>query len=78
MKIDDFEYYVDSKILERGWEIFKRGCVNHTDSCGANWYFDVKGTKFYHIVICLQKNGNINFESCSCPYAERYLCKHTI
>ena len=78
MKIDDFEYYVDSKILERGRELFEKGCVCHTDSYGANWYFSVKGTKLYRTVVCLHKNGNINFESCSCPYAERYLCKHVI
>ncbi len=78
MKIDDFEYYVDSKIIERGRELFEKGCVYHSNSYGANWYFSVKGTKNYRIVICLHKNGNINFESCNCPYAERYLCKHII
>ena len=78
MKIDNFEYYVDPKILERGRELFEKGCVCHTDSYGANWYFSVKGTKLYRTVVCLHKNGNINFERCSCPYAERYLCKHVI
>lgn len=78
MKIDDFEYYVDEKILTRGKELFEKGSVYHSDSYGANWYFSVKGTKLYHIVIYLHKNGNINFERCTCPYSERYLCKHVI
>lgn len=78
MKIEDFEYYVDEKILARGKDLFENGCVRHKDNWGANWYFDVKGTKIYHTVVCVHKNGTINFESCDCPYAERYLCKHIV
>ena len=33
MKIDDFEYYVEPKILERGKELFERGCVKYYDKC---------------------------------------------
>lgn len=78
MKLDDFEYYFEEKILERGAELFSHNRVTLYKRFGANWYFSVKGTKIYHVVICLHKNMSINFERCSCPYAEIDLCKHIV
>lgn len=78
MKLDDFEYYFDEKILERGAELFNRNRVILNERFGSNWYFNVIGTKKYRVEICLNKNMSINFENCSCPYAARDLCKHIV
>lgn len=78
MKLDDFEYYFDKKILERGTELFNLNRVMLNERLGANWYFSVKGTKIYRVVIGFHKNMLINFEKCNCPYSERGLCKHIV
>ena len=59
MKLDDFEYYVEEKVLERGQKLFKDSKVRYKDKFGANWYFDVLGSKIYRIVICVNKNNVI-------------------
>ena len=79
MKIDNFEYYVDDIILGRGRDLFEKDSVNYRDNIGANWYFTLKGTKLYHIVICLHKNGTISFARCDCAYAKQFdICKHIV
>ena len=70
MKLDDFEYYAEEKVLERGQKLFKDSKVRYKDKFGANWYFDVQGSKIYRIVICVNKNNVIMFEDCDCPYSQ--------
>ncbi|MBQ7125760.1 SWIM zinc finger family protein [bacterium] len=76
MKLDDFEYYFDEKILERGKIIFESGKVKCLKSFMNYWDFIVPGTKNYDVTIGLKKDYTINTEYCSCPSAKYNYCKH--
>ncbi|MBR3832448.1 MAG: hypothetical protein IKJ72_02330, partial [Mycoplasmataceae bacterium] len=54
MKLDDFEYYFDEKILERGKIIFESGKVKCLKSFMNYWDFIVPGTKNYDVTIGLE------------------------
>ncbi len=78
MNIKDFEYYVDSKVLERGKALLDKDCIHLKFHYGLRWVFEVKGSKLYNVVIRLRKNGIIQQETCSCHYAQVHICKHLV
>ncbi|MCD7878851.1 MAG: hypothetical protein LUG16_02830 [Candidatus Gastranaerophilales bacterium] len=76
MKLTDFEYYFDEKVVERGNKLFEENRVLLDSQFNTLYNFKVKGSKIYYVTFSLRKDWVISVERCTCPYAERYLCKH--
>lgn len=77
MNIKDFEKSFDKKILERGKEYYNSGCVYSLEKTSDKSYTaEVDGSDVYEVDVDLDKNGEIEYISCDCPYEYGFYCKH--
>ena len=59
MNLQDFEEHIDNRILERGLDYYKDGCVAEITEIKKNeWSAVVKGTENYHVKVAVE-NGRI-------------------
>ena len=64
-------------ILERGRKYWEDGCVESLYQDGNTVTAVVSGTEDYDVEIEMGRGGNIEYMSCTCPYAEAgNNCKH--
>ncbi|AUI72037.1 hypothetical protein COSHB9_10700 [Companilactobacillus alimentarius] len=71
-----WEKLFKSKILDRGYDYFRRGAVKNLKSNGNRITAEVDGTNIYSVKITL-KNGRLMEATCACPYAlAGNNCKH--
>lgn len=77
MNIDDFEDYIDRKILNRGYDYYIEGhiCSCHKEKPGT-YIFDVAGSDDYEVSVELKDNYEIKSSYCDCPYDFGPICKH--
>ena len=77
MNIDDFEEYIDRKILNRGYDYYIEGhiCGCHKEKPGT-FIFDVAGSDDYEVSVELKDNYEIKSSYCDCPYDFGPICKH--
>lgn len=71
-----FEQMFDKKVLDRGYEYYGRGAVNHVVVSPNHIKASVYGSRTYQVDITLD-DGKIQAMKCNCPYAADYShCKH--
>lgn len=78
MNINDFEKYIESKILSRGREYYSGGSVISLDydEDGGEWTAEVTGSDDYEVTVKLNENSDIISSYCDCPYDFGPYCKH--
>ena len=79
MNLNDFERFMDPKILDRGKRYFGEGRVLSLEETAANAYTaEVDGTELYVVDIQLDSQGTILDIACDCPYDMGEYCKHQV
>lgn len=76
LTLENFEDEIDSTILERGDEYWRRGLVLDIKNIDENITALVKGTDIYEVKTRLAGKGILN-SRCNCPYEGDY-CKHEV
>ncbi|BBB91792.1 SWIM zinc finger family protein [Methylomusa anaerophila] len=79
MNLNDFESYIDRKILARGYDYFENNCVVSIKETDDNIYeAEVAGTELYLVNVELDGEANIIDTQCGCPYDMGEYCKHQV
>ncbi|WP_199883758.1 SWIM zinc finger family protein [Anaerosinus massiliensis] len=79
MNLDNFEYYIDAKIITRGSDYFENHCVNTIKETKKNLYeMEVEGTELYFVEVELDDEKNIISTQCDCPYDMGAYCKYQV
>ena len=79
MNLNNFESYIDRKILNRGYEYYIQDAINQIEQVDDNEYvFYIEGTYDYEVDLKIDDNGNIIYSSCDCPYDFGPICKHEV
>lgn len=77
MKINDFESYIDEKILERGYGYYLNENVKKVKRTGDKGFIaTVEGSTDYEVFVEVGANGEILSSQCDCPYDFGPICKH--
>lgn len=76
ISLGNFEHQIEEKILKRGFDYFKKGCVIDVDEVGGgNYEITVEGSETYTVSLHIKGNTVSEFE-CDCPYDMGPVCKH--
>ena len=79
MDLNNFESYIDPKILERGYEYFENDYVTSVEESKENVFVaKVEGTHQYTVEVEFDLNWNIMDTMCDCPYDLGEYCKHQV
>lgn len=79
MNIDNFENYIDKKILERGYDYYENDYVASVGEIDCNVYeAKVEGTELYTVEVEIDNEVNIVKTECNCPYDMGEYCKHQV
>ncbi|SDF67312.1 SWIM zinc finger family protein [Sporomusa acidovorans] len=79
MNLNDFESYIDRKILARGYDYFENNCVDSIkETADNNYEAEVTGTELYLVDVELDDEANIIDTQCDCPYDMGEYCKHQV
>ncbi len=78
VKVSEFEQHIDSTILKRGLDYFKKGHVSEVEEiAGGEYEAIVEGTENYTVRLKIE-NGTIVENRCTCPYDMGPYCKHAV
>lgn len=79
MNINNFEEYIDETIQKRGRKYYKDQNVYDEYEENDNEYkFEVFGSQDYTVTVKLNKNEDIVYSNCNCPYDYGPTCKHEV
>ena len=79
MNLNDFESYVDKKILARGYDYYENDYVTSIEETGSNVFeAEVEGTETYTVEAEIDGKANIIDTQCDCPYDMGKYCKHQV
>ena len=79
MNLNDFEKYVERRILERGREYYDCGNVISLEELERNIFAaKVEGTDIYSVSVNLDDDKDIISTECDCPYDMGNYCKHQV
>jgi len=78
MNIQNFEQFIDSKILQRGKDYYTFGHIISLEYENDKWVAEVDGSEEYSISISLSGEGEILNTYCDCPYDFGIYCKHQV
>ena len=79
MNLNNFESYIDKKILDRGYDYYLEDAIDQIEQVDDNEYiFYIKGTYDYEVNLKIDDNGNIIYSGCDCPYDFGPICKHEV
>lgn len=77
MNLNDFENYIEAKIIERGADYHQKGNVISLKETDNNVFeAEVEGTEIYTVEVELDDEANIIDSQCDCPYDFGEFCKH--
>ncbi|MGC2236257.1 MAG: hypothetical protein WA584_08855 [Pyrinomonadaceae bacterium] len=78
MTLTNFEGLVEAKIVERGYDYYKRGRVAKVEQVGAGEFSAIAfGSDDYEVYV--KTDGERIIESeCDCPYEWGSVCKHEV
>lgn len=77
MKLDDFENFIEDKILDRGQSYYRNGYIDEVEEVEEGEYnATVSGSSEYTVNICLNEYGTVYHHDCDCPYDWGNFCKH--
>ena len=78
ISFNEFEQYIDDKILKRGLSYFKNNKVNQPIETGIGEYeATVEGTEDYTVKLVIRKDMILE-HVCNCPYDWGPFCKHVV
>lgn len=78
MTLDNFEQFVEPKIIGRGFEYFKEGEVVRLEKVSESEFSAlVFGTEKYDVFVKLSGREIVEYE-CNCPYDQGDTCKHAV
>jgi hypothetical protein len=76
--LNQFEQYIDEKILNRGISYFENGHVTSFEELSPGIFEAiVEGTDDYEVSLTIL-NNNVTEYSCTCPYEYGSVCKHIV
>lgn len=79
MNLNNFESYIDKKILDRGYDYYLEDAIDQIEQVDDNEYiFYITGTYDYEVNLKIDDNGNIIYSGCDCPYDFGPICKHEV
>lgn len=79
MNINNFEKYIDKRVLDRGYDYYNDGNIVKVYKQLENEYvFDVVGNEDYEVLVKIDNNGEIVRSNCDCPYSFGPICKHEV
>jgi len=78
MNIQNFEKYVDNKILARGIDYYESGYVTSLEYDDGEWIAEVEGSEDYTVSVTISDNREILESFCDCPYDWGSYCKHQV
>ena len=79
MNLNNFESYIDKKILARGLDYYENDYISSIEEVDENVYeAEVEGTDLYLVDVELDDQGNIIKTKCDCPYDFGEYCKHQV
>ncbi|NQT58647.1 MAG: hypothetical protein HQ557_06655 [Bacteroidetes bacterium] len=77
MNLNNFESYIDKKILARGRSYYVNDYITSIEEIDENVFeADVEGTETYLVEVELDDEANILDTICDCPYTMGEYCKH--
>jgi uncharacterized Zn finger protein len=78
MTLTNFEGLVEAKIVERGYDYYKRGRVAKVERIGENEFTAVAfGSDDYEVYVKIDGERIVEYE-CDCPYDWGATCKHAV
>lgn len=78
ISFNEFEQYIEDKILKRGLSYFKNNKVNQPIETGIGEYeATVEGTEDYTVKLVIKKDMILE-HVCNCPYDMGPFCKHVV
>ena len=79
MKLTNFETNIDSVIVKRGKDYFKKGHVESIEEIDQNYFIiDIVGTDDYTVEVTMNDADEIVSSFCNCPYDWGDYCKHEV
>ncbi len=79
MNLDNFESYIDKRILARGIGYYENDYISSIEQVSEGVYeATVLGTNVYQVEAELDNKGNIIETYCDCPYDMGEYCKHQV
>ncbi|MDR3601047.1 MAG: SWIM zinc finger family protein [Desulfosporosinus sp.] len=79
MNLNDFENYIEKKILARGYDYYENNYVTSVEETEENVFeAEVEGTELYTVEVELDDQANIIDTECDCPYDMGEYCKHQV
>ncbi len=79
MDLNNFENYIDPKILARGYDYYENDYVTSVEEIKENVFVaKVVGTDQYTVEVELDHKANIIDTQCDCPYDLGEYCKHQV
>ncbi len=79
MNINNFQNNINKTILDRGYDYYIEGNIIETyNQEDSKYIFIVQGSEEYEVVVKLDKNGEIVYSDCDCPYDFGPICKHQV
>jgi hypothetical protein len=79
MNLNNFESYIDKKIIARGYVYYENDYVTSVEEIDDNVYeAEVEGTDLYTVEVELDDEANIVDTGCDCPYDMGEYCKHQV
>ena len=77
MDLNNFENYIDPKIVARGYDYYENDYVTSVEEIKENVFVaKVEGTDRYTVEVELDHQANIIDTQCDCPYDLGEYCKH--
>lgn len=78
MNLQNFEQFVEDKIVSRGLDYFKNSDVRKVEKVSENEFSAVvTGSDIYTVYVKLDGNDILEYE-CDCPYDWGDTCKHAV
>ena len=76
--LTNFEGLIEAKIVERGYDYYKRGRVAKVEKVGENEFSAVAfGSDDYEVYVKMDGERIVDYE-CDCPYDWGNICKHAV
>ena len=78
MNLQNFEQFVEAKIVERGFDYYQNGDVHRVEKVSENEFSAVVfGSRIYTVYVKLDGSEIVEYE-CDCPYDWGDTCKHAV
>ena len=79
MNINNFEKYIEKKIISRGKSYYNSGSVLEVERLSMDKFGAlVEGTDDYNVTVEIDRKLNVVFHTCDCPYDWGDVCKHVV